>query len=159
VVSLRFSDHSVPHGSPRLRGMVLLFPIPRDVGDSGDHGDSAPPPYTPISITKNLRDSIPGLVACELHPLGFRPWLFSASPRLRFWFSITRDVGDHGDRRSARPLPGLFPPFVANKGTSSIRRSRAPCATLGPPLGHPRVTQSQTQSQSNLLPRTGLAKG
>jgi len=44
--------------------------------------------------------------------------------------------------------PPLFFDFRCKQSTYSIRRLGLPCATLGWPLGHPWVTQTQSQSQS-----------
>jgi hypothetical protein len=56
-----------------------------------------------------------------------------------FGFPITRDVGDSGVRRALRATPPpIFPFLLQTKALTQIR----PCATLGWPLGGPRVTQA-----------------
>jgi hypothetical protein len=54
-------------------------------------------------------------------------------------FPMTAMSRDHGDLPILRTPTRHFSTFVANKGTSAIRRLGGPCATLGWPLRGPRV--------------------
>jgi hypothetical protein len=42
-----------------ISGELLVFPIPRDVGDDARFRRSTPSPYASIRITKRLLDFIP----------------------------------------------------------------------------------------------------
>src|SRR5579864_4306930 len=119
--------------SVQISGKPLLFLITPDICDSGDlvrrfwfsdhqiTGDRpilpSPPPYPPISIPKNLRDSIPGLV-----DLSCTRWVsdLGCSPRLRGEVLLFRSRAtsaitcDHGDRRVSRP-PAFFLPLLQTK--------------------------------------------
>jgi hypothetical protein len=93
---------------------IIRKPFP-DHGDAAwlgwDHGDSAsPPPHTPISITKYLRDSAHGLMTDLL-------LLIQCHQRksvVRICFSRSPDAPITGSPDLPTP-PGIFPTFVANK--------------------------------------------
>ncbi len=120
----------------------------------------APSPYTPISIPKNLRDSIPGSkllipVRSPIHRAFFHFFrsanfkLFFGSPRLGFQLP---DFGNFGHFGNLSPPHPLFSDFCCKQTTSAIRRLRLPCVALGWPLGHAWATQGPPKPRPNPKP-------
>ena len=106
-----------------------------------------PSPYTSISIPKNLRHSIPGMVgrlALLIRIISANQWQGSAFPDHQMSRSPDHPI-------SVPPSPAFFQLLLKTK---HFRHStlgpplRHAWVALGPRLGHPRATQSQTQSQS-----------
>jgi hypothetical protein len=120
---------------------------------SPDHPICPPSPHTSISIPKNLRNSIPGMVDRIVPSYQCHQWWVFAFPitavlggSAGYWgFSILAITQFWQFRRSVfSPPPGLFLTFVANKAllpfdawASLASRLGGPWATLGPPKGHP----------------------
>jgi hypothetical protein len=119
----------------------LVFPITHDHRDPGDSRAQARPPL-PQSTPKNkdLADSTPGLTL-----------RFSDSPILRF--------PDVQILRFFRPAPPFFNSYCKQR---HLRQStlgppvRDAWVALGPRLGHPRATQTQSQPAEgrNAFPST-----
>jgi len=74
--------------------------------------------------------------------------VYPCQSAVRFCLSDHARCPDQRITRSPHPPPGYFGTFVANKGASANRPLHRAWVALAWPLGDPRVTQSQTQSQS-----------
>jgi hypothetical protein len=119
-----------PFSNGRPRGMTVTAAMPYRIRLTG-----------PISLVAPTIGNDCG----GFQNLGSTPWQVFALP-------IPRDVGDSGDRRAWRATPPAFFHFCCKQRYLAE-------STLGPPLrrawvalawplGGPRVTQSQTQSQT-----------